>query len=284
MLFRTKLLASAAILAISANFAHADAHGDMTSETVVATVNGSDITLGQLIMLRSQLPEQYQQLPDETVFTGLVDQLVNLQLLADSLEVEPKRVGIAIANETRSLRAGEVITEVTNQPVTDEDLQAAYDARFADVVPDTEFNASHILVASEEEAIEVKTMLDDGADFAETAKERSTGPSGPNGGELGWFGRGMMVPEFEEAVLTMEAGEVSDPVETQFGWHVVMLNETRETPKPTLEDLRAELTTEVQQANLNAMVEQLTEGAEITLPEEGQFDFSMIQNLDLLED
>ena len=284
MLFRTKLLASAAILAISANFAHADAHGDMTSETVVATVNGSDITLGQLIMLRSQLPEQYQQLPDETVFTGLVDQLVNLQLLADSLEVEPKRVGIAIANETRSLRAGEVITEVTNQPVTDEDLQAAYDARFADVVPDTEFNASHILVASEEEAIEVKTMLDDGADFGETAKERSTGPSGPNGGELGWFGRGMMVPEFEEAVLTMEAGEVSDPVETQFGWHVVMLNETRETPKPTLEDLRAELTTEVQQANLNAMVEQLTEGAEITLPEEGQFDFSMIQNLDLLED
>lgn len=284
MLFRTKLLASAAILAFTANFAHADAHSDMTAETVVATVGGSDITLGQLIMLRSQLPEQYRQLPDETVFNGLVDQLVNLQLLSDSLDVEPKRVGIAIANETRSLRAGEIITEVTGRPISEEDLQAAYDARFADVEPDTEFNASHILVATEEEAIEVKSALDDGADFAETARERSTGPSGPNGGELGWFGPGMMVPEFEAAVLTLEPGDVSDPVQTQFGWHIVTLNESRETPLPTLDDLRAELTTDIQQANLNALVEQLSEGVEITLPEEGQFDFSLIQNLELLED
>ncbi|MGJ8610821.1 MAG: peptidylprolyl isomerase [Octadecabacter sp.] len=284
MLFRTKLLASAAILAFSANIAHADAHSDMTAETVVASVNGADITLGQLVMLRSQLPEQYQQLPDDVVFNGLIEQLVNLQLLAETLEDEPKRVAIAIANETRSLRAGEVITEITGQPVNEDDLQAAYDARFADVEPATEFNASHILVATEEEAIEVKALLDDGADFAETAQERSTGPSGPNGGELGWFGPGMMVPEFEDAVLTLDAGEVSEPVQTQFGWHVVTLNETRETPLPTLDELRGELTTEVQQAALNARIAELTEEAEITLPEEGEFDFSLIQNLDLLED
>ena len=130
----------------------------------------------------------------------------------------------------------------------------------------------------------MKSALDDGADFAETARERSTGPSGPNGGELGWFGPGMMVPEFEAAVLTLEPGDVSDPVQTQFGWHIVTLNESRETPLPTLDDLRAELTTDIQQANLNALVEQLSEGVEITLPEEGQFDFSLIQNLELLED
>ncbi|MEN8842021.1 MAG: peptidylprolyl isomerase [Octadecabacter sp.] len=284
MLFRTQLLASAALFSLSATFAHADAHGDMTAETVVASVNGSEITLGQLVMLRSQLPEQYLQLPDDVVFNGLVEQLVNQQLLADSLEIEPKRVGIALANETRSLRAGEIVNSITSAPVSDEDIQAAYDTRFEGVEPDTEFNASHILVATEEEATEVKTMIDGGADFAETAQERSTGPSGPSGGELGWFGAGMMVPEFEAAVMTLEVGEVSAPVQTQFGWHVVQLNETRRTELPTVEDLRSELASEIQQEALNTLINGLTEAAEITLPEEGQFDFSLIQNLELLED
>ncbi|AKS47674.1 peptidyl-prolyl cis-trans isomerase C [Octadecabacter temperatus] len=284
MLFRTKLLASAALFSFTTTFAYADSHAGMSAETVVASVNGSEITLGQLVMLRSQLPEQYQQLPDDVVFNGLVEQLVNQQLLADSLEVEPKRVGIALANETRSLRAGEVVNSITSAPVSDEEIQTAYDARFEGVEPDSEFNASHILVETEEEANEVKTLIDDGADFAETAVERSTGPSGPSGGELGWFGVGMMVPEFEAAVMTLEVGEVSVPVQTQFGWHVVQLNETRETELPTVEDLRSELASEIQQETLNTLITGLTEAAEVTLPEEGQFDFSLIQNLELLED
>jgi peptidyl-prolyl cis-trans isomerase C len=284
MLFRTKLLASAALFTFTASFAYGDAHTDMTAETVVASVNGSDITLGQLVMLRSQLPEQYQQLADDVVFNGLIDQLVNQQLLGDTLEVEPKRIGIAITNEVRSLRAGEVVNTFTSAPVDEADLRAAYDERFADVVPDAEFNASHILVETEEEAIEIKTMIDDGADFAETAVEKSTGPSGPSGGDLGWFGLGMMVPAFEEAVLTLDAGEVSPPVQTQFGWHIVKLNETRETPLPTLDDLRVELTTGIQQQGLDALITTLTEAADITLPEEGQFDYTLIQNLELLED
>jgi peptidyl-prolyl cis-trans isomerase C len=284
MLFRTKLLASAALFAFSASFAHADAHGDMTAETVVATVNGSDITLGQIIMVRSRLPEEYAQLPDDVVFNGLVEQLVNQQLLADSLEVEPKRVGISLANESRSLRAGEVVNTFTSAFISDEELQTAYDVRFADVVPNAEYNAYHILVETEEEAVEIKAMLDDGADFAETAVEKSTGPSGPSGGDLGWFGLGMMVPAFEAAVLTLDVDDVSAPVQTQFGWHIVKLNETRETPLPTLDDLRRELATEIQQKGLNALINTLTEAAEITLPKEGQFDFSLIQNLELLED
>lgn len=284
MLFRTKLLASAALFTFTASFAYGDAHTDMTAETVVASVNGSDITLGQLVMLRSQLPEQYQQLADDVVFNGLIEQLVNQQLLGDTLEVEPKRVGIAIANEVRSLRAGEVVNTFTSAPVDEADLQAAYDARFADIVPEAEYNASHILVETEEEAIEIRTMIDDGADFAETAVEKSTGPSGPSGGDFGWFGLGMMVPAFEEAVLTLDAGEVSAPVQTQFGWHIVKLNETRETPLPTLDDLRVELTTGIQQQGLDALITTLTETADITLPEEGQFDYTLIQNLELLED
>jgi peptidyl-prolyl cis-trans isomerase C len=93
-------------------------------------------------MLRSQLPEQYQQLADDVVFNGLIDQLVN-QLLGDTLEVEPKRIGIAITNEVRSLRAsrdGQTFTGMIDET----DLQAAYDARFADVAPDAEFNAPYL--------------------------------------------------------------------------------------------------------------------------------------------
>ena len=282
MHIRTKILASAAAIALLAGTVSADGH--QSADTVVASVNGSDITVGQLIMLRSQLPAQYQQLPDDVVFNGLVEQLVNQQLLGDTLEAEPKRVEIALANERRSLRAGEVVNALTEQPVTEEDLQAAYDARFAGVEPEQEFNASHILVETEEEAIAIKEALDGGADFAETAQAESTGPSGPNGGNLGWFGPGMMVAPFEEAVVALEAGEISDPVQTQFGWHVVKLNEVRMSELPTLEDLREELSSEVQQNALNALLESLTAEADITLPAEGDFDYSIIQNIGLLDE
>ncbi len=283
MALQPKFFATTAALALSATASFADAHAEMTAETVVASIDGSEITLGQLIMLRSQLPAQYQQLPDDVVFNGLVEQLVNQQLLANTLEEEPLRVEIALANERRSLRAGEVVNELALQPVSEEALQAAYDARFDGVEPEAEFNASHILVETEEEAIEVIAMLDDGADFAETAQAKSTGPSGPSGGELGWFGPGMMVPEFEAAVIELEEGAISSPVQTQFGWHVVKLNETRTTPLPTLDELRGELTTQIQQEELDGLLQTLAADAEITLPEEGAFDFSLIQNLDLLD-
>lgn len=283
MLFRTKLLASAAIFALTTSAAVADGHADVSAETAVATVNGSQITLGQLILLRSQLPEQYQQLPDEVVFNGLLEQLVQQQLLADTVEDEPARVAIALANEARSLRAGEAVNAINESAVSEDALQAAYDARFEGLEPVQEFNASHILVETEETAQAVKDMIDGGADFAETARAESTGPSGPSGGELGWFGPGMMVAPFEEAVMLLEAGEVSSPVQTQFGWHIIKLNEIRIPEAPTLDELRGELTAQVQQAAIQARLAELTESAEIVMPDEGQFDYSVIQNLQLLD-
>lgn len=281
--FSTKFMASVAVIALTAGTATAESHEDMTAETVVASVDGTEITLGQLIMLRAQLPAQYQELPDDVVFGGLVEQLVNQQLLANTLDDVPLRVEIALQNERRSLRAGEVVNTLANQEVSEEAIQAAYDARFEGIEPDPEFNASHILVETEEEALAVIELLDDGADFAETAQEKSTGPSGPSGGELGWFGPGMMVPEFEAAVVEMEAGTVSAPVQTQFGWHVVKLNETRTSALPSLDELRGELSQQIQQEELNTLLETLTADAVVVLPEEGAFDPSLIQNLDLLD-
>lgn len=279
MHFKAKFLASAALALVLTTSAQAQSASD-----VVATVNGTDITLGEMIITRAQLPQQYQALANDVLFEGILEQLIQQQLLADQLEVEPSRVAIALANEARSLRAGEVITEITETAVSEVALQAAYDAQFADAAPTTEFSAAHILVETEEEALAVKADIDGGADFAETARIVSTGPSGPNGGDLGWFSAGMMVAPFEEAVMALEAGDVSNPVETQFGWHIIKLNETREQELPTLDSMREELTGALQSAAIETRLAELQEAAEITLPDEGAFDPELLINLDLLKD
>ena len=252
-------------------------------DTVVATVNDTEITLGHMLVARATLPQQYQQLPDDVLFQGILDQLVQQTALADSFTGElPPRVTLSIENETRSLTAGEAIEGVMAEDVSDEELQAAYDAQYKDAEPEQEFNASHILVETKEEADAIKVELDGGADFAEVAKEKSTGPSGPGGGSLGWFGPGMMVPEFEEAVAGMEAGGVSEPVETQFGGHVIKLNETRTGEAPALEDVREELETQVRQTKVQTAIESLTEAAEVDRSAAEGIDPTVLKNIEWL--
>ena len=259
------------------------AQDEPSVDTVVATVNDTEITLGHMLVARASLPQQYQQLPDDVLFQGILDQLVQQTALADSFTGElPPRVTLSIENETRSLTAGEAIEGVMAEDVSDEELQAAYDAQYKDAEPEQEFNASHILVETKEEADAIKAELDGGADFAELAKEKSTGPSGPGGGSLGWFGPGMMVPEFEEAVAGMEAGGVSEPVETQFGWHVIKLNETRTGEAPVLEDVREELETQVRQTKVQEAIESLTEAAEVDRSAAEGIDPTVLKNIEWL--
>ena len=261
-----------------------DAQTDVTAETVVATVNGTDITVGSMIIARATLPEQYQQLPPEVLFKGILDQLVQQTALSQDFDGEvPKRIEMALENERRQLIAGEVIERAMAQDVTEEELQAAYDEAYADAEPTEEFSASHILVETEEEAQAVKKELDEGADFAELAKEKSTAPSGPAGGTLGWFGPGMMVPAFETAVAELEVGAVSEPVETQFGWHVIKLDEKRQKEAPKLEDVKDELETQVRQVKAQTLIEKTTEAADVDRSAADTIDPSVLTNLGLLE-
>lgn len=257
---------------------------DVTADTVVAKVGDTEITLGQLIVARGQLPQQYSQFPNEALFDGLVDQLIQQQLLADALEDVPAGIEITLQNERRSLMAGEVIGAISQAAITDEALQAAYDARFADVEEVNEFNASHLLVETEEEAQAAKTRIDDGAAFADVARDVSTGPTGPNGGNLGWFSAGAMVPEFEETIMALEVGEVSEPFETQFGWHVATLNEIRVQPQPTLEEMRPQLANEIQEAAITAKIDELAAAQVVVKPEPGDFDPNLIDQIELLEE
>ncbi|APE45162.1 peptidylprolyl isomerase [Sulfitobacter alexandrii] len=280
-----KQLAFAAALAVSASFALPAAAQDTPQlDTVVATVNGTDITLGHMIIARARLPEQYQQLPDEVLFKGILEQLVQQTALSDSFEGDlPPRVELSLENETRSLKAGEVIERIMAEPLDEADVQAAYDSEYANAEPEQEFDASHILVETQEEAQAVKAQLDEGADFAEVAREKSTGPSGPGGGALGWFGKGMMVPAFENAVMNMEPGQVSDPVETQFGWHVIKLNDVRDTEAPELDAVREEIELQLRQTRVQTAIEEITSQAEVDQSAAEGIDPSVLQNLDWLE-
>ncbi len=282
MAFRTKFSAFAIVLACAAP-ASVSADGHINAETVVATVNGTELTLGHMITLKQRLPQQYQQLPDDVLFDGILDQLVQQTLLGDTVDALSRGTQLTLENEERALRANEAITRVVADALTDEALEKAYQETYGASEPETEFKASHILVATEDEAKELVEALDGGADFAELAKEKSTGPSGPRGGDLGWFGTGAMVPPFEEAVLALEVGGVSAPVQTQFGWHVIKLNETRLTNAPALEEVRGELTDVVQRKSLEAYIENLEAGAEITRETKENIDPALLNDFSLLE-
>ncbi|MGG7645318.1 peptidylprolyl isomerase [Rhodovulum sp. YNF3179] len=259
----SKLVAGAALAAGLAASA-ATAQETPAPGTVLATVNGTEITLGHLVALRERLPEQYQNLPDEVLFNGMLDQLVQQTVLQQEIEGDLNaKQERAFENERRAFLASEMIQRLSGQEVSEAEIEEAYRARYADAAAGTEYNASHILVETEDEAREILGLLEDGGDFAALAQERSTGPSGPRGGELGWFSEGMMVAPFEEAVLEMETGAVAGPVQTQFGWHVIKLNDTRQKEAPALEEVRADILGELQGQKLDQAVTALTEAAEI---------------------
>lgn len=156
---------------------------------------------------------------------------------------------------------------IENVEASEEEIQAKYDAQ------KTEVNARHILVEDEATANEVKQKLEDGGDFAELAKEYSTEPQAEtSGGDLGWFGKGQMVPEFEEVAFSLEPGVISDPVQTSFGFHIIEVVEKREIEK-SYEDMKEELAREVklEKADTNALfgkVAQLMKDGNVEIKDE----------------
>lgn len=263
----------------------AHAQDDLTADSVIANVNGTEITLGHMLMVRASLPEQYQNLPNDVLWDGILDQIIQQTVLTQLKEGEDgRRITLALENERRSLQAAQVIEGIVAEAVTEEAVQEAYEQTYLQGDATKEFNASHILVTTREEAAEIVEEIKAGADFAEVAREKSTGPSGPNGGQLGWFGPGMMVPEFQVAVESMEVGAVSDPVQTQFGWHVITLNEKRIKEAPPLEAVRAEIENQISQTAVAQEIEAQTQAATITRTDKADIDVSILGSLDLLED
>ncbi|WP_375229392.1 peptidylprolyl isomerase [Roseobacter sp. S98] len=258
---------------------------DPDASTVLVTVGETDITLGHLIAAAALLPPEYQRMEDSVLFEGILQQLVQQEALAQTFREElPLPLALQLENEKRALVARQVIQDKVSELLTEEDIAKRYDEQYGSIEAEPEYNASHILVESEEEALNVIDVINNGGDFAETAREFSTGPSGPNGGALGWFGAGMMVPSFEAAAIALEVGEVSGPVQTQFGWHVIQLNEVRAKDIPTLEDVRANIEQDLTQELASAFLERVTDAAEVQSGPGAGMDRSFLRRQDLLEE
>jgi peptidyl-prolyl cis-trans isomerase C len=276
----TKYLMAAAIAITSTTLF---AQEDLTADTVIATVDGAEITLGHMMIVRESLPEQYQKFPDDQLFTGILEQLIQQTILAtiddgpDSL-----RTQFTLENDRRLMRASNAVDAISAEAVTEDAIQAAYQEQYDGSELGNEFNASHILVETEESALNIIAKAKEGTDFSNLAKEFSTGPSGPSGGQLGWFGPGMMVPPFEEAVVTMEKGQVSGPVKTNFGWHVIKLNDLRSLSAPELESVRKDISAKLQRDAVAAKVTEIQSLADIIIADTTEIDPAVLNDTSLL--
>ena len=277
-----KLLPVLAVAALP--FGPLQAEDAPSADTVVAVVNGTDITLGHMMVLFNNLPEQYRQIPVERLFDGILEQLIQQEALSQNFNGTPPRaLTLSLENEKRALMAAAEIQSMLENAATEEAIAAAYEEKYLTGTGEREYNASHILVASEDEAKAIRQVLIDGADFAEVARSSSTGPSGPSGGALGWFTAGQMVPPFEEAVMALEPGEISEPVETRFGWHVITLNDSRIAEAPELEEVRAEIVGELEAQAIEDHVTALTKDAKIERPDISGLDPALLTQPELLD-
>ena len=239
-------------------------------ETVsVGSVNGETIYLDEVMQVAEQLPEEYRRQPLDSYFGQLVDDVINTRLAAkaataDGLQNEQLIID-AIRIATNRILAEAYMASEVRKDVDDAAIEAAYNRFVADSDSREEISARHILVNSEEEALGLIDKLKEGADFSALAKEFSTGPSGPKGGDLGYFGRGQMVPDFEAAAFNLEIGTFSSqPVRTQFGWHVIKLEDKRVAAPASLEEMRGQIANSLSQQALARLIEELRSDADIS--------------------
>ena len=228
------------------------------ADTVVATVNGEAITLGQLVVMRQGLDAQTTQgLPDSALWDLMLDQMIRQTAVAQDAQPLSKRDTAALEVEKRAYLAGSVLEKVASAEPTEDELKAAYDQAFGGQHAERqEYNAAHILVKTKEEAEAIEKQLKEGADFGALAAEKSTDPtSGPNKGDLGWFQPDQMVAPFADALKAMKKGDVSQPVGTQFGWHVIKLIDQRAVVPPKFDEVKDQIAVQVRRDKVQAAIE-----------------------------
>jgi len=244
----------------------------VTPETVVATVAGQPITEADLSFAAEDLTQELSQMPVEQRKPFLLRVLIDMKVMAAAGRAEgmaetPLFQQRLAYLEDRALRRA-YFAETIAAGVTEPAVRAEYDKLVADFQPTEEIRASHILVPTEEEAKAVKAELDGGADFATLAKEKSIDPGAANGGDLGFFGKGMMVAPFEAAAYALtDIGQVSEPVQSQFGWHVIKLEEKRQSAPPTFEEAAGQLQQQLLMKTFDDTVAKLMDGVAIDIPD-----------------
>ncbi len=233
---------------------------------IVANVNNEDISLETMIHAMNELPPEIQSQPFMSYYEDLLERVIDIKLFAQEgkkmkLDEEPSvRAAIDFVIEKVLMQA--FLSKYVQENIKEENLKASYNNFIADETSREEIKASHILMDTESEAIDVINMLNDGDDFAELAKNKSTGPSGPSGGDLGWFKRGQMVPPFEKAAFSLNKNEITQlPVQTQFGWHVIKIFDKRIPEAPSYESMKSKLIQDLERKIVSKKIQDLRNDA-----------------------
>ena len=239
---RQIFLATLALVFVSGPVAVAQ---NQVPEGTVDTVDGIAITHNDVSLVEDELMPVYGQLPEEQRFQTLVGYMVNRILASEAakkagLENDADVAKIKAFMERKALQ-DVYIAKMLMERVTEEDVTAYYDKEIKNGPVEEEVRARHILLDNREAADAVVADLEKGTDFAALAKERSKGPSGPSGGDLGYFSKQSMVPAFSDAAFKLGAGETSPPVQTQFGWHVIRDEDRRNRPVPPFDQVRDQI-------------------------------------------
>lgn len=260
-LFKTLIgAAGMAVLLAGAAFAQSE---------VLATVDGAEITEKDLEIARIELADQLGNVPAGEQRRELLLFLIENQLLAGAAEKENMHKDADAEDRMkyyrrRALRDAYYQKKVRNL-LTEDRLKRFYDDQVAKLDPKEEFRFRHILVESEEDAYDIIERINRGSDFSELAKEESKGPSGAQGGDLGYMTKGRLVPEFEKVAFGLKKGEVSEPVKTQFGWHVIKLEDKRMQTPPPFEEVKAGMKSTLTRQRAAQVLKKLRQAVEIDI-------------------
>ncbi len=253
--------------------AAAPAAAPVDPNAVVATVNGEKLTEADLGLAEGELSQQFAQMPPEQRRAAALSAAIEIrvmaaQAVATGLDKDPEFQRRMAFLQQRALH-GEMVEKSVVDKVTDAEVRARYDQEIANTPPVNEVHARHILVKTKEEAVAIIKQLDGGADFQKLANEHTSDPSGKtNGGDLGWFGPGQMVPEFDKAAFALEVGKYTkEPVQSQFGWHVIKLEDKRTKQPPAFDDVKDQAKQAVIRDKYFALVKQLRGAAKVEIPD-----------------
>lgn len=257
-------LALAATLGLSA---FAPAFAQATENTVIAKVNGHEITEQDVALAEAEIGTDLGKLDAATRRRVLVEYVIETQLMADALDLEKAKAPNLDRNLAYFKRRAKRETYFENKVKSSVGEAAAktfFEDRVKGMKPEEEVKARHILVGTEEEARDIKEKINRGTDFAELANEHSKDPgTKANGGLLGFFSRGQMVPQFEEAAFAIKPNEVSDPVQSRFGWHLILVEEKRKKPLPKFDEVKDRILNGMIHKKAQAVAKQLRDSAKI---------------------
>jgi peptidyl-prolyl cis-trans isomerase C len=259
------LLGAAPALAQTAT---APAASDTKTDPVVAVVNGKTLKRSDVVASAQTLPAQYRSQIDQ-LFPQLVDRLIDITLMVEkgrqeNLQDDPDVKAIVARYEDEAIRQT-MVQRFLKDKLSDDILKKRFDDEITKVPPVEELRASHILVKTEDEAKAIIKQLEGGADFAKLAKEKSIDTtSGANGGDLGFFADGDMVPDFYAAAAKLKKGEITKtPVKTQYGFHVIELTDKRTKPAPKFEEVKSQIKDQLTQELISAWLADMHKGAKV---------------------